>query len=215
MLTIALPKGRLLAPTVGLFRRAGIRVSASGGPPTPRRLIVTSPGNGYRFMLIRDVDVPTYVEHGAADLGIVGRDILLEQRREVYEPLDLKYGRCRLIVAGPRDASPRSSSLAPLRVATKYPAVAERHFAQQGIPVEIIRLGGSMELAPLAGLAGVIVDVVESGRTLRAHRLVEFEVIAESTARLIVNRSSLKLRYDEITRLIRRLSREIREARAR
>lgn len=204
MLTIALPKGRLLAPTVGLFRRAGIRVS----PPTPRRLIVTSKGNGYRFMLIRDVDVPAYVEHGAADLGIVGHDILLEQRREVYEPLDLKYGRCRLVVAGPRAASRRPTTW-PWRVATKYPAVAERHFAQQGIPVEIIRLGGSMELAPLAGLAGVIVDVIESGRTLRAHRLVEFEVIAESTARLIVNRSSLKLRHDEVTRLIRRLSREV------
>lgn len=205
MLSLALPKGRLLAPAMALLRRSGVRSAC----PTPRRLVVEPKGGAYRLMLVRDVDVPTYVERGAADIGIVGKDLLLEQQREVYEPLDLKFGRCWLVVAGPGGSDPALPCSVSIRVATKYPSVTERHFARKGIPVEIIRLGGSMELAPSAGLAEVIVDVIESGRTLRAHRLVALEVIAESTARLIVNRSSLKLQYEEVSRLIRRLSREV------
>ena len=157
-------------------------------------------------MIIRPSDVPTYVEYGAADVGVVGKDMLLEQDRDVYEPLDLKFGRCRLAIAAKKGHKVRERLSAKLRVATKYPNVTERYYNQKGIPVEIIKLYGSIELAPVVELADRIVDLVSTGRTLKANDLEEVEVIAESTARLIVNRASLKMKYGEISELMARLN---------
>lgn len=207
-LTIALPKGRLLRPAVRLFGRCGM--NHRGLKTNTRRLIFEDHGRSWRFVIVRDRDVPTYVEYGAADMGVVGKDVLLEEERDVYEPLDLKFGRCRLILAQP-DATGRGrrSLSSKIRVATKYPNITERHFSEKGLAVEIIKLYGSIELAPWAGLAEQIVDLVASGRTLREHQLSSVETIAESTARLIVNRASLKLKYQRVTEVIRRLREKI------
>jgi len=159
-------------------------------------------------MFIRAIDVPTYVEHGAADIGIVGKDVLLEQdHRDLYEPLDLKFGFCRIVIAEAKgkEKRPVSKGWTKIRIATKYPRITERYFSQKGIPVEIIKLYGSIELAPLAGLAEQIVDLSSSGRTLRENHLVEVEEITGSTARLVVNRASLKIKYHGIGELIRKL----------
>jgi ATP phosphoribosyltransferase len=206
VITVALSKGKLLGPTIDLFKRAGFvndDLSAES-----RRLVFPCPKVETTLLIVRPSDVPTYVEYGAADVGVVGKDMLLEQDRDVYEPLDLKFGACRISVAAPRgqELSDRLSS--KIRVATKYPNITERYFNAKGIPVEIIKLYGSIELAPLVGLADRIVDLVSSGRTLKAHKLVEVEVIAESTARLIVNRASLKMKYSRITDLITQLKAE-------
>ncbi len=153
-LTIALPKVKLLKPSIQLFQRVGVKIRELNRGT--RRLIFDQYANGLRFMFIRAVDVPTYVEHGAADLGIVGKDILLEQEhRDLYEPLDLKFGRCRIVVAEAEGKGQRTESKGwtKLRIATKYPRITERYFSQRGIPVEIIKLYGSIELAPLVGLA--------------------------------------------------------------
>ena len=157
--------------------------------------------DGLRFLFVKDVDVPTYVEHGVADCGIAGRDVLLEAGSDVYEPLDLGFGRCRLMVARPRDAhgDPRSSAL---RVATKYPRVATNYFLERGVSVEVVRLAGSVELAPGLGLSDCIVDVVETGRTLEENGLEQVEEVASSSARLIVNRASYHARRDEVGRLL-------------
>ena len=204
MITVALSKGKLLEPAVALFRKAGYAgksVSAES-----RRLIIECPEKGLTFMIVRPSDVPTYVEYGAADVGVVGKDMLLEQNPDVYEPMDLKFGRCRLSVAAREGQPTRERMSAKLRVATKYPNVTERFYNQQGIPVEVIKLYGSIELAPVVDLADRIVDLVSTGRTLRAHGLEEVEVIADSTARLIVNRASLKLKHGEISELMARLN---------
>jgi ATP phosphoribosyltransferase len=145
------------------------------------------------------------VEHGAADLGIVGKDLLLEQGRDVYEPLDLGFGACRLVVAEPARLRRDPQSWSSLRVATKYPRLTERHFSQKGIQVEVVHLSGSIELAPVMGLAERIVDLVATGRTLRENGLVEVEEILKASARLIVNRASLKTRYQAIQGLIESL----------
>jgi ATP phosphoribosyltransferase len=160
--------------------------------------------HGLRFLALKPVDIPVYVEHGAADLGIVGKDLLLEQGRDVYEPLDLGFGSCRLVVAEPAHLrlTDDPAAWSSLRVATKYPRLAERHFHQKGIQVEIVPLAGSVELAPAMGLAERIVDLVDSGRTLRENGLVEVEEIARSTARLIVNRASLKTCHAAIQALM-------------
>ena len=203
MLTIALSKGTLLGPTLDLFRRAGYGTQKID--VDDRRLVFEFPEDGHTFLVVRPSDVPTYVEYGAADVGVVGKDMLLEQQPDVYEPVDLKIGVCKLVVAMPKGKRfPRRLS-SKLRVATKYPTIAERYFNQQGIPVEIIKLYGSIELAPLVGLAERIVDLVSTGRTLKAHNLVETEIIAWSSARLVVNRASLKMKHAAITRLIQKL----------
>lgn len=203
IITIALSKGKLLEPTMALFQRAGY----AGCPiqEDDRRLIWEQPKNGHRFLIVRPSDVPAYVEYGAADLGVVGKDVLLEQHPDVYEPVDLGLGGCKLVVAKPKGqtSSPRLSST--LRVATKYPGITERYFNQQGLPVEIIKLYGSIELAPLVGLADRIVDLVSTGKTLQANNLEEESVIAWSTARLIVNRASLKMKHEAIHQVIARL----------
>jgi len=204
MITVALSKGKLLEPAMELFRKAGY--VSKGLSPGSRRLIIECPEKDLTFMIIRPSDVPTYVEYGAADVGVVGKDMLLEQNLDVYEPMDLKFGRCRLSVAARKGHKVRERLSAKLRVATKYPNIAERYYNQKGIPVEIIKLYGSIELAPIVDLADRIVDLVSTGRTLKAHDLEEVEVIAKSTARLIVNRASLKLKHAEISELMARLN---------
>ena len=202
-ITIALSKGKLLGPTLELLRRAGYgdhRIIDDD-----RRLVFDCPKDGLTLLIVRPSDVPTYVEYGAADVGVVGKDLLLEQRCDVYEPLDLRLGACKIVVAMPKGWKHPKRLSSKIRVATKYPNITERHFNQRGIPVEIIKLYGSIELAPLVGLAEQIVDLVSSGRTLKAHNLVRTEVIASSSARLIVNRASQKIKHAVITQLIERL----------
>jgi len=199
-LTIALSKGRLLEPSVALFRRLGYRCSVNNGS---RQLLVDEPGGALRFLLAKDPDVPVYVEYGAADLGIVGQDILRESGRDVYEPLQLGFGRCRLVLAGTPDQQGRDLRLvSSVRVATKYPRLARAYFMGRGISAEIVPLAGSIELAPQVGLADLLVDVVETGRTLRENGLVELEEIMVCQATLIVNRVAHRLRLQEIRRLL-------------
>jgi ATP phosphoribosyltransferase len=161
------------------------------------------------FLIVRPTDVPTYVEHGAADVGVVGKDVLLEQGSDVYEPLDLKVGACRICVAALQGQASPDRWSSKIRVATKYPNVTERYFNQRGVPVEIVKLYGSIELAPIVGLADRIVDLVETGSTLKAHDLAEVDVITHSTARLIVNRASLKLKHEPLMALIEQLRRAV------
>jgi ATP phosphoribosyltransferase len=203
MLTIALSKGKLLDPTLEVFRRAGY--SSASLMPDNRKLVFPCPEIGITFLIVRPTDVPTYVEYGAADVGICGKDVLLEQDNDVYEPLDLGFGACRIAVAALRGQESRNRLSSKIRVATKYPNITEQYFNQRGVPVELIKLYGSIELAPIVGLADRIVDLVETGSTLKAHDLVEVELIARSTARLIVNRASLKLKHAAVTELIRKL----------
>ncbi len=200
MLTLALPKGRLLDPAIALLGEMGIR----GIEPDSRRLLQVDHAAGLRFILLKPADVPTYVEYGAADLGIVGKDILLEQQPDVYEPVDLGFGVCRLVVAETRELWERDdpAKWSWVRVATKYPRLTESYFSERGIQVEMVRLDGSIELAPLVGLAERIVDLVQSGETLRANGLVEVAEILTSTARLVVNRASLKTAHAPVNRLI-------------
>ena len=204
ILTIALSKGKLLEPAIDLFKRVGL--APKDISPESRRLIFEHPASGTTVMIVRPSDVPTYVEYGVVDAGVVGADILMEQATDVFEPLDLGFGACRLAVAAPEAATQRKGRHGTkLRVATKYPNMTERHFTQKGIPIEIIKLYGSVELAPLVGLADCIVDLVSTGKTLSAHNLVVTDVIAECTARLIVNRASLKLKCRRMTDLIEAL----------
>ncbi len=203
-LTFALPKGRVLHDASGFLEACGVPASVTLGDS--RRLVFEA--GAYRFLVVRSQDVPTYVEHGAADLGIVGRDVILEQAPEVYEPLDLGFGYCRLVVAGLPER-PGAEGRSFLRVATKYPRLAEGHFRSRGVQAEVIKLYGSIELAPLVGLADVIVDLVSTGETLRQNGLEERETILESTCRLIVNRAAMKTRTREVSALIRAFREEL------
>lgn len=206
MLTLALSKGRLLRGAAELFARARLPFPADPG----RRLVVEE--GRLRFLFVKDADVPTYVEYGAADCGIAGRDVLLESGGDVYEPLDLGFGACRIMVARPGGSSLRARST--LRVASKYPRIAAAHFLARGVSVEVVRLAGSVELAPGLGLADCIVDVVETGATLRENGLEVAEEVAVSTARFVVNRASWHARRAEIARLVKRLGRATGEAAA-
>jgi ATP phosphoribosyltransferase len=199
-LTIAVPKGRVLEQWVALCRRAGIDVS--GVESDDRRLVRESADGSLRFLLLKPDDVPTYVEYGAADLGVSGRDILLERRYDLYQPLELGIGRCRMMVAGPKGAPPVP---AVPRVATKYPRITAEHFAARGVQAEVIYVQGSVELAPITGLAHLIVDLVESGKTLVENNLEERELVAEIGSVLVANRAQLKLRRAEITPLMEKL----------
>ena len=207
--TIALSKGKLLSPTLALFRQAGY--SGYHVQDGDRRLILEFPDHGHRILIVRPSDVPVYVEYGAADLGVVGKDVLLEQTPDVYEPVDLGLGVCKLVVAKPNGQTPIQRLSSKLRVATKYPNMTERFFNQQGLPVELIKLYGSIELAPLVGLADRIVDLVETGKTLKANNLVEEEIIAWSSARLIVNRASLKMKHAMVTEVINRIKKQVKK----
>ena len=201
-LTIAVAKGRLQTEALHLLARAGLSVSSE--MLASRRLAVEDESGRFRFIFVKPGDVPVYVEHGIADCGVVGRDVLLESEADVLQPLTLEIGRCRMVVAAPLEMS--LSGYRTLRVATKYPRVSARHFGSRGLSVEIIQLSGSVEVAPLLGLADCIVDLVETGRTLRENGLVSVEVIAESTARLVVNRASYQLKAEAIAHLIDSLS---------
>jgi len=187
--------------------RAGVdlRPLANGG----RRLVHEMPDAGLRVLVIRDMDVPTFVEHGAAAVGIVGRDVLEEQGRDLYEPLDLGIGRCRLCVAEPIDRPIDDGAHIHVRYATKLPNVTRRHLQARGITAEVIKLYGSIELGPLTGLADRIVDLVQSGETLRENRLREVETIFEVSSRLVVNRAALKLKRELVGALIDRLERAL------
>ena len=203
MLTIALSKGKLIDAALVLFRQAGYDIAGLSGES--RRLMFVSPKHEMTFLIVRPSDVPTYVEYGGADAGIVGKDVLMEQDSDVYEPLDLGFGACRICVAALQEEEAGRRCSSKIRVATKYPTITERFFNNRGIPVEIIKLYGSIELAPVVGLADRIVDLVETGSTLKANGLVEVEVIAQSTARFVVNRASLRLKHEPLMELIRRL----------
>ena len=208
-ITIAIPKGRILQESVALFRKIGIDCEELLSDT--RKLIFENEAQKMRYMVVRATDVPTYVEYGAADLGIVGKDTLLEQEKDLYEPLDLKFGYCRLMVAEPaelsRDDDPANWS--NIRIATKYPNITEKYFGSKGIQVELIKLYGSIELAPLVGLSERIVDLVSTGETLRQNGLVEVETIAEITTRLIVNRASLKTKHPRISEIIEGLEKHV------
>jgi len=201
-ITIALPKGRLMPDCIRTLSEVGIR--AEEDLSTTRKLLVPSEDGSARFLVIRDKDLPTYVDYGAADMGIVGKDVLVESKRNILEPLDLGFGYCRIVVAQPsatleHDGAP---GWGHARVATKYPYIAERHFAARGEQIEIIPLYGSIELAPLVGLADRIVDLVSTGETLRENNLVEVEDVMEVTARLVVNRASMKIKADRLVPII-------------
>ena len=198
--TVALPKGRLLKEAVDFLTKSGI--DASETLSETRKLIFH--WRNFRFLLVKPMDVPTYVYYGTADVGIAGKDVIEEKGYDLYEPLDLKFGACRLSVAEPEDiAEPYDiDRLSYIRVATKYPRITDRYFRSKGIHPEIITLYGSVELAPLVGLSDRIVDLVQTGTTLRANGLKEVDVILRSTARLIVNRASLKTKYALVKEMI-------------
>ena len=200
LVTVAVPKGRLLEESSELFQRA-LGVSPARLLEGTRRLAAEAPQAGLRFISIRAADVPSYVEHGAADLGVAGLDVLREEPRDLYEPLDLGIGRCRVVVARPRAAPPLPRGVAP-RVATKYANLAAAWFARNALPAEIIHLHGSIEVAPALGLSDLIVDVTETGETLRANGLEVDEVVLEVSARLVVNRVALKLHPERLRRLV-------------
>jgi len=204
-LTIALSKGRLLNPSLLLFDKIGLTAVSDRG----RLLVFDSTDSRCRFLLVKPVDVPTYVEQAAADIGIVGGDVLLESDRDVLCPLVLGFGTCRIVVAAPGGNARALPGRPRRRVATKYPRIAKRFFSEQGIPVEIIELGGSVELAPNTGLSDWIVDLVETGRTLIDNGLEPIAEITTTHAQLIVNRASQKIRREEIGDLIERLSKEL------
>lgn len=213
-LVLAVPKGRILDELRPVMRHAGIEPEPAFDDPRHRGLRFRTNHPGIEIIRVRSFDVATFVAFGAAHLGVAGNDVLMEfDYSEIYAPLDLKIGRCRLSVAARRDlAEEDSSRLSYVRVATKYPEITRRHFAQHGIQAEVIKLNGAMELAPVLGLSPRIVDLVQTGATLAANGLVEIERIAEVTSRLIVNRPALKTRPDEVGAWIDRL-REVVDAR--
>ncbi len=212
IITVAVPKGRLLEESSALFERA-LGVSPKKLLEGTRKLAADAPEVGLRFISIRAADVASYVEHGAAAVGIVGLDVLREDPVDLYEPLDLGIGRCRVIMARPRGAKPLPRGVAP-RVATKYVSLAARYFARKGVPAEIIPLHGSIEVAPSLGLADAIVDITETGATLEANGLVIEDEVLEISARLVVNRVALKLHAERLRRLIESLREAVADAAA-
>jgi ATP phosphoribosyltransferase len=210
VITLALSKGRIFDETAPLLERAGL--TPRENPETSRKLIIGTSNPGVRIVVVRASDVPTYVQYGAAELGVAGKDVLMEHGGSgLYQPLDLGIARCRLCVAVPGgfDYASAVRRGARLRVATKYVATAREHFAAKGVHVDIIKLYGSMELAPLAGLADAIVDLVSSGGTLRANNLVEVEEIAAISSRLIVNQAALKVKREEVMPVIDEIERAV------
>ena len=196
-ITIALSKGRIFKETLPLLAHAGI--VPKDDPETSRKLILDTNRDDVKLVIIRATDVPTYVEYGAADIGVAGKDVLMEHGGEgLYEPLDLNIAKCRMMVAGRKGEAPRGR----LRVATKFVNITRRYYAQQGRQVEVIKLYGSMELAPLVGLADCIVDLVDTGNTLRANGLEPLEHIADISSRLVVNRASMKMKHARVKAFI-------------
>jgi ATP phosphoribosyltransferase len=200
-LTVALPKGRILKALLPLLEQAGL--DASPLVENDRRLVRATADGSLSYVFLKPDDVPTYVEYGAADIGVSGRDTLLECGHDLYTPVDLGIGRCRLVVAGPEGAKAPDVP----RVATKYPRIAAAHFAKQGVQAEVIPVHGSVEIAPLVGLSHLIVDIVETGTTLRDNKLVIVDTVADVSTLLIANRAAYKLRADVIQPLVERLRR--------
>ncbi len=204
-LTFALGKGRLAKQTLALFESIGITCEEMKDPDT-RKLIFTNEELKLKFFLAKGPDVPTYVEYGAADIGVVGEDTILEENRNIYEVLDLGFGKCRMCVCGPAEAEELLKHHELIRVASKYPRIAKDYFYnRKNQTVEIIKLNGSIELAPIVGLSEVIVDIVETGSTLRENGLVVLEEVCPLSARMVVNQVSMKMEYERITALIEKL----------
>ncbi len=199
MITFALAKGRLAEQAFELLEQLGIDCSEPRNPG--RQLVLWDKKNNVRFILVKPSDVPTYVDHGVADIGVVGKDTLLESGRPLYEVLDLTFGKCRLCIAGYAEQH-QSATRATFRVATKYPNVARSYYDAKGQTIEIIELHGSVELGPVIGLSDVILDIVESGSTLKANGLTVLETVCECSARLVVNRVSMKTKRDRIREII-------------
>ncbi|MBQ6006503.1 MAG: ATP phosphoribosyltransferase [Selenomonadaceae bacterium] len=203
-ITIALPKGKLFGLSAQLLNKVGW--SAEGLHEKSRKLIIINEAARLKFIITKTADVPTYVEYGAADIGIIGKDVILESGKDIYELLDLGFGKCHLMMAVPKDKKrPRLEDYAHTRVATKFPHIAEKFFTAQGMQMEYIKLNGSIELAPIIGMSESIVDIVETGTTLRENNLEEIVTIMNSTARLIANRVSYKLKFARINSLVEAL----------
>ena len=207
MITFALAKGRLAEQAFELLEQLGIDCSEPRNPG--RQLVLWDQKSNVRFILVKPSDVPTYVDHGVADIGVVGKDTLLESGRPLYEVLDLTFGRCRLCIAGYAEQH-QSATRATFRVATKYPNVARSYYDGKGQTIEIIELHGSVELGPVIGLSDVILDIVESGSTLKANGLTVLETVCDCSARLVVNRVSMKTKRDRIRQIIDGMSEQVR-----
>jgi len=207
-ITIVVPKGRVLKPLAALLARAGVPAEILLADD---RALIRTVDSTLRFLLLKPDDVPTYVEYGACDLGVCGRDVLVERGAELYQPIDLGIGKCRMVVAGPvGKEAPRDLP----RVATKYPRTAAAHFARKGVQAEIVYVQGSVELAPVTGLADLIVDLVETGATLVKNGLAEREIVAKVSSVLVANRASYKLRREELASIVDRIRRAVDEAAA-
>ena len=207
-LTIALPKGKLFYLAKDLFAKVGF--VADNLEEKSRKLVITNEELKLKFIIAKTADVPTYVEHGAADIGVIGKDVLMEAQKDVYELLDLGFGRCHLMMAVPKDKKrAKLTDYTHTRVATKFPNVAKQFFTSKGMQMEYIKMNGSIELGPIVGLSESIVDIVETGTTLRENNLEERAFIAEASARLIANRASFKLKFDRISKLVKALEMEL------
>ena len=203
-ITIALPKGKLFGLSTELLKKIGW--TAEGLHEKSRKLVITNDAEKLKFIITKTADVPTYVENGAADIGIIGKDVILESGKDVYELLDLGFGKCHLMMAVPKDKKrPTLEDYSHTRVATKFPHIAEKFFAGRGMQMEYIKLNGSIELGPIVGLSESIVDIVETGTTLRENNLEEFVHIMDATARLIANRVSYRLKFQRINNLVNEL----------
>ncbi|WP_270387026.1 ATP phosphoribosyltransferase [Megamonas funiformis] len=207
-LTIALPKGKLFYLAKDLFAKVGF--VADNLEEKSRKLVITNEELKLKFIIAKTADVPTYVEHGAADIGVIGKDVLMEAQKDVYELLDLGFGRCHLMMAVPKDKKrAKLTDYTHTRVATKFPNVAKQFFTSKGMQMEYIKMNGSIELGPIVGLSENIVDIVETGTTLRENNLDEIAFIAKASARLIANRASFKLKFDRISKLVKALEMEL------
>ena len=208
MLTIALSKGRLAEQAIELLEKAGYDCTAA--KEKSRKLILEDEKQGLRFILAKPADVPTYVEYGAADIGVVGKDTLLEEGRQLYEVIDLGFGKCRMCVCGPKELKGKLDTIPNKRVSTKYPNITRAYFEDyKRESVEIIKLHGSIELAPLIGLSDVIVDIVETGRALFENGLDVLETVAEISARVVVNKVSMKMKASEIKPMVEALKKQV------
>jgi len=205
-LTIALPKGKLFRLSMDLFSKIGC--TAEGLSEKSRKLVITNEEKKLKFIITKTADVPTYVEYGAADIGIIGKDVLMESGKDVYELLDMGFGKCHLMMAVPKaQKRPKLTDYAHTRVATKFPHIAESFFNEHGMQMEYIKLNGSIELGPIVGLSESIVDIVETGTTLKENDLEEIAYIMDATARLIANRVSFKMKFERINGMVEDLKR--------
>ena len=203
-LTVALPKGKLFGLSADLFAKIGY--TAEGLSDKSRKLVISNDEKKLRIIVSKTADVPTYVEYGAADIGIIGKDVLVESQKDVYELLDLGFGKCHVMMAVPKAAKrEKLADYAHTRVATKFPHIAAQFFSQYGMQMEYIKLNGSIELGPIVGLSESIVDIVETGTTLKENNLEEIAYIMDATARLIANRVSFKLKFDRINTMVQDL----------